>query len=122
MHTPPFFEKRPKRFAPYTGASTNHHISINDSNKSIGSALVRFERSTLPEHVGTRTVVLRFLKILTPVKCVIPNYDGSIVPPKEGELHRKYRKRIFTRSNPPVWSIDIDKSNMLRSLKLLWDI
>ncbi|TFK46224.1 hypothetical protein OE88DRAFT_1739672 [Heliocybe sulcata] len=35
-----------------------------------GRALVQFERSTLPEHEGTRTVVLRVLKVMT-------NSDGS---------------------------------------------
>ena len=37
--------------------------------------MARFKRSTLPEHKGTRTVVLRFLKIIAPLTCVIPNYD-----------------------------------------------
>jgi hypothetical protein len=85
--------------------------------------LVRFERSTLPDHRGTRTVVLRFLKIITPLKCVIPLYDGYIMPPKEGDLHRKSRKAIDSlKSNPPVWSLDIDKKGaMVRALQLLWD-
>jgi hypothetical protein len=58
---------------------------IDDSNESVGSALARFERSTLPDHRGTRTVVLRFLKIITPAKCVTPGYDGYICEPKEGD-------------------------------------
>ncbi|KZT25090.1 hypothetical protein NEOLEDRAFT_1178832 [Neolentinus lepideus HHB14362 ss-1] len=33
-----------------------------------GSALLRFERSTLHEHRGTRTVVLRLVKFLTPLE------------------------------------------------------
>jgi len=59
-----------------------------------GSALARFERSTLPEHKGTRTIVLRFLKIITPVKCVIPLdvHDDYMYYPKEGELHRRVSK------------------------------
>ena len=60
-----FVEQRPTR---NTGAYTNHH---NDSNKSVGSALARFERSSLPDHKSTRTVMLRFLKIVAPVKCVM---------------------------------------------------
>ena len=83
--------------------------------------MVRFERSTLPEHEGTRTVVLRFLKIMTPVKCVIPLYDGYIVPPKEGELHRRSRTREAGKLNPRVWSANIDKGARLRGLQLLWD-
>jgi hypothetical protein len=34
--------------------------------------LARFKRSTLPEHKGTRIVVLRFLKIITPEGCLSP--------------------------------------------------
>jgi hypothetical protein len=115
-----FVEKRPTSRSPYTGAYTSHRLSIDDSNKSVGSALARFERSTLPEHKGTRTVVLRILKIITPVKCVIPDYDGYIAPPKEGELHRRIKKSKDIL-NPPAWSTNIDKGVMLRGLRLLWD-
>ena len=90
-------------------------------NKSAGSAFVRFERSTLLKHKDTRTIVLRFLKLMTPVKCVKPLYDGYIMPPKEGELHRRSRKAI-DKLNPPVWSANIDKIILYRSLQLLWDI
>ena len=90
---------------------------IDYSHEFVGSALARFERSTLPEHEETRTVVLRFLKIITPVKCVIPLYDGYICCPKEGELYKKFKK------DQSVWSIDIDKSKFvtIRGLRLLWD-
>ena len=81
--------------------------------------MARFERSTLPEHNGTRTVVLRFLKIITPVKCVIPLYDGRIVPPEEEELHRRYPKGV--KLKPRVWSVNIDKSPGARCLQILWD-
>jgi len=85
-----------------------------------GSALARFERSTLPDHKDTRTVVLRFLKIITPVTCVIPQYDGLICCPKEGELFR--RNSFSDKKNHHVWSINIDKpSVMQRGLQLLWD-
>jgi hypothetical protein len=83
--------------------------------------LARFERSTLPDHIGTRTVVLRFLKIITSAKCVIPLYDGYIGPTKEGELYSKRFKNVIDISNPPVWSANIDKSVVLRGLRLLWD-
>ena len=87
----------------------------------VGSALARFERSTLPEHKGTRTIVLRFLKIITPVKCIMPLYDGYIRWPKEGELF--LREPYPVRSNSQVWSVNIDKSKglMLRGLQLLWN-
>jgi len=96
-----FSEDRPTRITPYTG-----------------SALAQFERSTLPDHIGTRTVVLRFLNIITPVKCVIPLYDGYIAPPQEGELYR----RTFRSFHHRVWSVNIDEPSMLnRGLQLLWD-
>ena len=84
----------------------------------------RFERSTLPEHKGTRTVVLRFLKIITPVDCVIPLYDGYLCWPKEGELLQKYILKSFPKSDIKVWSFDIDKSTVIttkRGFQLLWD-
>jgi hypothetical protein len=66
--------------------------------------------------------VLRYLKIITPVKCVIPNYDGYIVQPEEGELHRRFRKKA-DELNQLVWSVNVDKpkSIMLQRLRLLWD-
>src|ERR1700734_2418555 len=78
---------------------------IDYSHGFEGSALVRFERSTLPDHKGTRTLVLRFLKIITPVKCVVPLYDGYIRCPKEGELHWRSSKM-----DQLAWSVNIDKS------------
>jgi hypothetical protein len=83
--------------------------------------MVRFERSTLPDHKDTRTVVLRFLKIITPVQCVIPLYDGYIAWPKEGELHQKAYP--FSKLDHQVWSANIDKPKglMQRGLQLLWD-
>jgi hypothetical protein len=81
---------------------------IDYSHESVGIALARFERSTLPEHEDARIVVLRFVKIITPVKCVIPVYDGHLCCPKEGEL---YQKTPISResNNPKVWSVNIDK-------------
>ena len=90
--------------------------------------MARFERLTLPDNKGTRNVALRFLKIITPVRCVVPLYDGSIVPPKEGELHRrtntKYRRSFWKATdefNPPVWIGNIDNCPTRRGLQLLWD-
>ena len=111
---------------PYTGAYTNHHLSILLYwlfSWTLGSALARFERSTLPDHKGTRTVVLRFLKMVTPVKCVIPLYDGYVCFPTEGELHRRTFTDSVKRRNQ-VWNLNIDncKSKVIkRGLQLLWD-
>ena len=56
--------------------------------------------------------MLRFLKIITPVKCVNPLYDGHVSCPKEGELLEKSK----------VWSIDIDKTKVIkRGFQLIWD-
>ena len=94
-------------------------------NEFVGSALARFERSTLPDHEGTRTIVLRFLKIITPVKCVIT--DSIIVQPEEGELHRRFPRSRNTDQLLKVWFLNIDKKargtnrTMVRGLQLLWD-
>ena len=96
--------------------STSRFFFIDYSHEFVGSALARFERSTFPEHVGTRTIVLRFLKIITPVKCVMPLDDGYLCCPKEGELLRKVLKDI-----QQVWSLNIDKSVNKQSFQLLWD-
>jgi hypothetical protein len=85
--------------------------------------LARFECSTLRRHKGTRTLVLRYLKIITPVKCLMPLYDGYIVQPEEGELHRGSPKNSTDEMGRLVWSVNIDKpgSRMAQSLRLLWD-
>jgi hypothetical protein len=67
--------------------------------------------------------VLRFLKIITPVKCVIPGYKGHIVQPEEGDFHRRFPKNTpnLFNNDRPVWSVDIDKEDeMKRGLQLLW--
>ena len=76
----------------------------------VGSALARFERSTLLRHKGTRAVVLRFLKIITPLKCVIPHYDGYICCPEEGKLHQRPRKNAC-KIDQSVWGVNIDNGS-----------
>ena len=95
--------------------TTSRYFYTDYSHEFVGSALARFERSTLPEHEGTRTVVLRFLKIITPAKYVMSLDDDYLWCPKDGELHR-----IFQKDNQ-VWSGNIDKSVMKRVFQLLWD-
>ena len=76
-----FFDNRERCI--YKSPSLVTPISYIDySHEFVVSALVRFEHSTCPDHIGTRTVVLRFLKIITSVKCV----DGFICYPKEGSF------------------------------------
>ena len=126
-----FFDRRDiSNKRPYRGAYTSHHllkliinIYIDYSHEFLGNALVRLERSSLPDHKGTRTVVLRFLKIITPVKCVIPQYDGYISCPKEGELYQ--RRHARSKASQNVWSVNIDELDGPTSpgpgLRLLWD-
>ena len=52
--------------------------------------------------------MLRFFKIITPVRCVTPFYDGNIKQPKEGEPHRRSRARRQTVR--AAWSVNIDKA------------
>jgi hypothetical protein len=103
-----------------TQVTISRYSYIDYSHEFVASALARFERSTLPEHNGTRTVVLRFLKIITPVMCDIPLYDDHVRFPKEGELYQK-----FSRPGQ-VWSVNIDvpgdkRKHILPGLQLLWD-
>ncbi|TFK46181.1 hypothetical protein OE88DRAFT_1648743 [Heliocybe sulcata] len=68
-----------------------------------GRALVQFERSPLPEHKGTRTVVLRIVKLIDLTKS--EGFDASGMPePKEGGL-------VMTRTprrHWTPWSFDVD--------------
>ena len=52
--------------------------------------------------------MLRFLKIIEPVKCIMPLYDDYICTPEEGELYLKRRGWLNMRRS--VWNINIDKS------------
>jgi hypothetical protein len=68
----------------YCGECINHAAeAITDRLGYPGSALCRFERSTLPEHQGTRTIVMRIIKIVSLARS--SNYDPG-VQPIEGQL------------------------------------
>jgi hypothetical protein len=67
-----------------------------------GSALCCFERSSLPAHRESRTIVMRIVRMTSPVRFSIPGYKGYRPIPKEGEL-------VMTRIDVP-WSLDVDKS------------
>ena len=113
---------QPNSRAPYTGIYTSYPSpDWNDSYRSVGSALARFERSSLPDHKGSKTVVLRILKKITSLKCAIPIYDRYIPPPKEGELHEKGSNNKLDHQ---PWSVNIDKprGGFVRALQLLWDV
>ncbi|KAJ7468243.1 hypothetical protein B0H11DRAFT_2045993, partial [Mycena galericulata] len=87
-----------------------------------GSALVRFERSPLPEHAGRRVLVLRVLEIINPVELVVPGYEGRVELPKAGELY-SMRPRDNGPSKP--WTYDLDLSYRIyskttKALSFLW--
>ncbi|OBZ74997.1 hypothetical protein A0H81_05067 [Grifola frondosa] len=68
-----------------------------------GSALCCFERSTLPQHAGTRTAVLRIVKIVRPP---VPHQTFMGKLPREGELHQRYdRVWSFNVDHPPQWAL-----------------
>jgi len=69
-----------------------------------GSAYARFELSTLPEHIGKRVVVMRIIKFVEPVTCIVPDYDGRMPFPREGELFHRGGQR-----HPRLFVIDIDR-------------
>ncbi|KAJ7079358.1 hypothetical protein C8R43DRAFT_910147 [Mycena crocata] len=84
-----------------------------------GSALAQFELSTLPEHAGTETLAMRIVKMLQAPTCVLPDYDGYIPPPVEGELVRRPMGHArATRVQP--WYCDVsgpsDSAAILRML------
>ncbi|KAG6828628.1 hypothetical protein H0H92_007220 [Tricholoma furcatifolium] len=81
-----------------------------------GRLLVRFERSTLPIHIGTNTVVLRVLKILEPITFNIPTYDVYIPLPEAGKLLlcRKYSDLLVR-----TWDLDDETNHVASALKIL---
>ncbi|KAG6860434.1 hypothetical protein C0995_011202 [Termitomyces sp. Mi166 len=86
--------------------------SAVSSNPYTGRLLLRFEQSTLPEHVKGNFVVLRVLKILEPIKLVDPNYNKRLPIPRVGEL--------VTKTNHDYRSYNLDdKTCSVRGLKYL---
>ncbi|KAG6896035.1 hypothetical protein C0992_010758 [Termitomyces sp. T32_za158] len=70
-------------------------------NPYTGRLVVRFERSTLPEHSKGNFIVLRVLKILDPVKSIDPAYVGDFPVPIVGQL--------LMRTHVCVRSYNLDK-------------
>jgi hypothetical protein len=83
-------------------------------SRPLGSALCCFERSNLPRHEGTRIAVIRIVKIISPVTCLYPNYNGPITLPVEGELvQRNYQHRGL---QPLSFNVDLKKYAELQML------
>ncbi|KAJ3513807.1 hypothetical protein NLJ89_g2749 [Agrocybe chaxingu] len=57
-----------------------------------GIITARLEVSKLGEHQMEPCLVLRCLDVVSPVKCLVPDYDNRIVQPQPGKLvRRRYR-------------------------------
>ncbi|KAK6974619.1 hypothetical protein R3P38DRAFT_3239278 [Favolaschia claudopus] len=88
-----------------------------------GSALARFELSTLPEHADSRTVIMRIVKMLNPPICVDASYDGHLPVPAEGEI---FRRSVSKGSKPRIqpWScdVDVDASDSAAALRMLVEV
>jgi hypothetical protein len=84
---------------PYKGLLSNMCLLLyqsHDTSLTSGLALARFELSTLPEHSGDHIIVMRILKFIEPVTCIIQNYDGRLPFPREGDLFHRQRHQVFT--------------------------
>lgn len=121
---PLFFDPR-KVIArhPYKGMPSYKlpELSVARHKNSLGTMMARFERSTLPEHANTRTIVLRLLESLSPIQCVLKNYDSYISLPTSGELLSGHYERRGNGSLRP-WSSNLDtgKGKITRMISLLW--
>lgn len=79
---------------------------------------MRFELSQLPEHAKSRVAVLRIVKMIEPPKLRIPDYDGHLPPPVEGQL--VLRPPRAKRVGEKPWSRKLD-SAVGKPLALLLD-
>ena len=100
--------------------SVARHIYIT----FLGTVRAHFERSTLPEHAGTRTIVLRILDAPSSVKCVVSDYDYYILPPTSGNLLHGYylNGKRGARGLLRPWSanLDVGIGKATRMFSLLW--
>ncbi|KAJ7082648.1 hypothetical protein B0H15DRAFT_785662, partial [Mycena belliarum] len=86
-----------------------------------GSAIARFEPSTLPEYAGRRVLHIRFLKMIEPVSLAVdlPAPPERVMRPEEGELF------IISRYGqaPRPWAYDVDRPNVDAAaiLRDLWE-
>ncbi|TFK46234.1 hypothetical protein OE88DRAFT_1707835 [Heliocybe sulcata] len=105
-----------------TSRQTTMHDFLNgvEYTPFAGRALVQFERSTLPEHKGTRTVVLRILKVM---KKSDGSDDASWTPePQEDGLD-------MSGMHQHAWSVDVHHpqpgsgllSSSAKALRILFD-
>ncbi|KAJ6546029.1 hypothetical protein DFH09DRAFT_652951 [Mycena vulgaris] len=84
-----------------------------------GSAMARFEPSTLPKDAGRRVLHIRIVKIIEPAVCTVDGYKRRVVRPQEGHLFT-----VCSRGGPPEpWAYDIDRdeTKVASALRVLWD-
>ncbi|KAF7356142.1 hypothetical protein MVEN_00944900 [Mycena venus] len=83
-----------------------------------GSAVVRFEPSTMPEHARRRVVHLRIERIVDRVVSNAKGYHALINEPQEGQL-----LSVSPRGTSQPWAYDMDRKNssLAAGLRILWD-
>ncbi|EPQ61359.1 hypothetical protein GLOTRDRAFT_109411 [Gloeophyllum trabeum ATCC 11539] len=92
-----------------------------------GVCIMQFERSTLPEHRGSRTVVLRIVKILSLHLSAGAALDDRLPLPEEGCLLQTRFSRGRGAYCVAPWSVDVDQSDRkeisthLTALKVLFE-
>ncbi|TFK45333.1 hypothetical protein OE88DRAFT_1221970 [Heliocybe sulcata] len=105
------------RDSPETGK--DDFLKIVDCTPFSGRALVQFERSTLPEHKGTRTVVFRIIKVM-------PTSDGC----DDAYWTPESQEDGFdmTGIHQHAWSVNVDQpprrgllSSSAKALSILFD-
>ncbi|KAF8871895.1 hypothetical protein BD779DRAFT_1680047 [Infundibulicybe gibba] len=71
-----------------------------------GSGIAQLQASTRPEHAGQNVLAMNILKIIQPVTCTIPEYDGYMPPPEEGSV--LYRRSAPRGSLSRLWVHEFD--------------
>ncbi|KAG6836885.1 hypothetical protein H0H93_001716 [Arthromyces matolae] len=88
-----------------------------------GRLLLRFERSTLPEHARNTILVIRVIKVLEPITLSRPDYDMHVPLPIEGRLLEKSLKGLDSRvEGKRLLTINVDSPtlrNCWQDLRLL---
>jgi hypothetical protein len=95
-------------------------MSVARHVNPLGFVLARFERSTLAEHTSTRTILLRILKYLSPVRCVLPDYDSYLAMPTPGQLMSGIYYKGGRHDRPWCANLDERKGKGSRLISLLW--
>ncbi|KAJ7664857.1 hypothetical protein B0H17DRAFT_295631 [Mycena rosella] len=85
-----------------------------------GSAIARFERSTLREHAQRRAVSMRIVEILTPVTPTrdLQSARSRIIRPEEGQLFTVCPNGPL---DPWAYEIDSNPTKTADALRVLWD-